>query len=115
FLITYFYFLLSFLISNLYLRYVIEVDVYLIEQLVYFNRYFFIFILYFALYKVLNSRQHLSAIAKVFRKLFVFNGLLAIAGLLLGITLFESIPDGVPRFGYSGLILAQNEASIFYL
>src|SRR5690606_19494807 len=36
-------------------------------------------------------------------------------GLIFNIRLFSTFPIGTPRFGYDGLINAQNEASIFYL
>lgn len=35
--------------------------------------------------------------------------------MLFKIRLFSTFPIGTPRFGYDGLIFAQNEASIFYL
>lgn len=111
----FFYFTISFFIGNLYLKYIIEINVSLIEQFVYFNKYFFIFFIFFATYKVLEDRSSLQKVIENFKKVFIFNGYLAVLGLLFNIKLFSTFPTGTPRFGYDGLILAQNEASIFYL
>ena len=114
-LILFTYFVSCFIAGNLYLKYVIEIDVFLIEQFVYFNKYFFIFFIVFATYKTIGNKESLQRIITNFKKVFLFNGYIAIIGFLFKINLFSTFPIGTPRFGYDGLILAQNEASIFYL
>lgn len=109
------YFLICFLIGNLYLKYIIKVDIFLVEQFIYFNKYFFIFFIFFATYKVLENRELLQKVIRNFKRVFLINGYFAVFGLIFKIRLFLTIPLGAPRFGYDGLILAQNEASIFYL
>jgi hypothetical protein len=114
--ITWFsYFLVCFLIGNMYLKYLVNIDIFLIEQFIYFNKYFFIFFIFFATYKALADKDALVEIIKNFKKVFLFNGFLALVGVLFKVKLFSTIPIGVARFGYDGLILSQNEASIFYL
>lgn len=114
-LILFAYFVSCFVIGNLYLKHVIEIDVFLIEQFVYFNKYFFIFFIFFATYKTIRNKESLQRIITNLKKVFLFNGYTAIIGLLFKIKLFSTFPLGTPRFGYDGLILSQNEASIFYL
>tara|TARA_R110002051_G_scaffold313322_3_gene389318 strand:+ start:9293 stop:10498 length:1206 start_codon:yes stop_codon:yes gene_type:complete len=109
------YFVICFFISNIYLKYITKINVYIIEQFIYFNKYFFIFFIFFATYKTLENKNALHKIIKNFKKIFIINGCLAIIGLLFKIKLFSTIPIGTSRFGYDGLIFAQNEASIFYL
>lgn len=114
-IIIFFYFLICFFIGNIYLKYIIGIDVFLIEQFIYFNKYFFIFFIFFATYKVLEDQSNKTKIISNLKKVFLFNGALAILGLLFQIKLFSTFPLGGARFGYDGLIFAQNEASIFYL
>jgi len=114
-LILFAYFLSCFIAGNLYLKYAIGIDVFLIEQFVYFNKYFFIFFIFFATYKTIENKDSLQRIIKNFKKIFLFNGYIAIIGLLFKIKIFSTFPIGTPRFGYDGLLLSQNEASIFYL
>ena len=114
-LTSFLYFVTFFFIGNLYLKYIIQIDVFIVEQFIYFNKYFFIFFIFFATYKTLEDRDSLRIVIKNFKKVFIFNGLIAIVGLVFKIKLFSTFPIGTPRFGYDGLILAQNEASIFYL
>ena len=114
-LIWFVYFLICFFIGNLYLKYVINIDILLLEQFIYFNKYFFIFFIFFATYKVLENRESLKKVIKNFKMIFLINGYLALIGMLFKIRFFATFPTGTPRFGYDGLILAQNEASIFYL
>ncbi|UII81564.1 hypothetical protein [Flagellimonas sp. CMM7] len=116
-LLSFLFFLACFFISNLYLKYIVGIDVYLIEQFIYFNKYFFIFFLFFATYKVLAESSYLEKFIEVFKKVFLFNGFLALVGALLSIKAFFIVPEGpsASRFGYDGLIISGNEASIFYL
>lgn len=109
------YFIICFIIGNIYIKYIIGIDIVLLEQFIYFNRYFFIFFVFFATYKAIKNRFQLNIAINSFKKIFLLNGVLAIFGLLFSIKLFSTFPTGVKRFGYDGLIYAQNEASIFYL
>lgn len=114
-LLVFAYLLLCFFIGNIYLRYVVGVEIVLLEQFIYFNKYFFIFFLFFAVYKVLRNKNYLDVFIKNFKNIFLFNGSLALLGLLFKIKLFSIVPLGSSRFGYDGLIISGNEASIFYL
>src|SRR5690606_17168353 len=64
----FFYFLICFFIGNLYLKYIIEINVSLVEQFIYFNKYFFIFFIFFATYKVLEDRDALQKVIENFKK-----------------------------------------------
>lgn len=114
-LTSFVYFVICFLIGNIYLKYIIKIDVNITEQFIYFNKYFFIFFIFYATYKSLEDKVFLKKIINIFKKVFIFNGSLAIIGSLFNIKLFSTFPIGALRFGYDGLIFAQNEASIFYL
>ena len=114
-LLTFLYFLICFFVGNLYLKHIGGVEIHSIEQFIYFNKYFFIFFLFFAVYKVLKDRSLLLVFIENFKKIFLFNGCLALLGLFFKIKLFYITPLGTSRFGYDGLVISGNEASIFYL
>lgn len=111
------YFLISFFIGNISLEYLAHVDISILEQFIFFNKYFFIFFIFFAVYELLKNKNYLEKVITIFKRIFVFNGFLAVSGLLFNIRLFTLFPSigSAPRFGYDGLVSAINEASIFYL
>ena len=112
-LIGFTYFILCFFIGNLYLKYIIGIDIFLGEQFIYFNKYFFIFFIFFATYKVLRHATSLERVIKNFKKVFLFNGCIALVGMFFGIKLFSTFPIGAARFGYDGLILLKMKPLYF--
>lgn len=111
-LLIFIFFALCTLIGNLSLKYVSDIDINLIEQFIYFNKYFFIFFIFFAVSRVLEERDLVTRFTRNFIKIYFFNGYLSLLGLIVGIEFFSISPI---RFGYVGLIKAANEASVFYL
>lgn len=85
-----------------------------IENLLHFNKYFFVFIIYFSLYHLQSHRENLNKIISVLESLFLVNAAAAILGFIFQIDLFRTYIDQPYRYGYSGLIPAQNEATLFF-
>ena len=85
-----------------------------VENLVFFNKYFFVFIIYFAVYPLQDYPEKLSKMMRVFEGVFLFNAGAAIFGFVFQIDLFRTYIDQPYRYGYSGFIFAQNEATLFY-
>lgn len=86
------------------------------ENINIFNKYMFVFIVYFALYRYQYFGDQFKRLMKILEFLFVSNSFLVIIGFLFNIELFSTyIKDNIftYRFGYSGLIPAQNEATMF--
>jgi len=81
------------------------------ENLVYFSRYLFIFIilLYFSDYQFLDENPiHL----KVYEAIVLINSFLIIIGLVLDLRVFQTY--GSNRFGYSGLFMVPSVTTFFY-
>ncbi|MFM9839139.1 MAG: hypothetical protein ACKVOQ_12790 [Cyclobacteriaceae bacterium] len=85
-----------------------------IENVLIFNKYFFVFIIYFALYPLQNHAEKLGGLIKVFENILFFNASAAILGFIFQIDLFRTYIDQPYRYGYSGFIFAQNEATLFF-
>lgn len=79
-----------------------------------FVKYTFVFVIYFASYKIIKSPDALDKCCKYLERIFVINSSLAVIGFLFNIQVFKSYPELSYRFGYSGLIPAINEATLFY-
>lgn len=98
-------FLLSYYDSNYSLSY----------HLTLFNKYIFVFVIFYAIKDIVNNYEALDKIYLVFKKIYFVNSCLIILGLLLNVNLFKSYYNQDYRYGYSGLIPSINEATLFYM
>lgn len=85
-----------------------------IENVLIFNKYFFAFIIFFAIYKVQHSQRFIEIIS-LLERIFILNSVCVIIGFLFSIELFRTYIDQPYRYGYSGFIPAQNEATLFFI
>lgn len=84
------------------------------ENIITFNKYTFIFILYAAVYKLQSDQQKLNKCVGLLEILFVLNSALVLLGPLTGLEFLKTYVHSDYRYGYMGLIVAQNEATLFY-
>lgn len=105
--------LITFLFGQIVFKYANSFNYDLFQNLVIFNKYIFVFIIYFALYKLKFYGTKFLKIIHALEFLFVFNSILALAGLLFGIDIFRTYITQDYRYGYSGLIPVQNESTMF--
>ena len=89
-----------------------------VETFVAFNKYIFIFVAYpFVMTVFTKSRLTFQRLCRVYELIIYLNSAAVLAGLIFNIGLFRSyiMTESDNRFGYKGLIYAQNEASLFYM
>lgn len=84
------------------------------QNIIILNKYLYVFIIYFSGYKVMHSTEPLQKILQVMELIFIINSILAIIGFVAKLPLFNAFPGQPYRFGYNGLIFANNEAAEFY-
>jgi len=85
-----------------------------LENVLIFNKYFFAFIIFFAIYKIQYSNRFVEIIS-LLERIFIFNSVCVILGSVFSIALFRTYIDQPYRYGYSGFIPAQNEATLFFI
>ena len=86
-----------------------------IENITIFNKYFFIFIIYFAIYKLQDHPEKFRRISNALELVFIINALAALAGFAFQIDFLRTYVDQSYRYGYSGFIPVQNESTVFFL
>lgn len=87
------------------------------ENISLFNKYFFVLIIYFAAYRFEFFLDKFKRLIKILEYLFFFNSILTILGFLFNIIMFTTYLNNKAytyRFGYSGIIPVQNEATLFF-
>jgi hypothetical protein len=84
------------------------------ENMLIFNKYFFVFIIYFGIYKLQEYPAVLKRVVSIMENLFMLNAYLAIIGFVLDLDIFRTYINQPYRYGYSGILWVQNEASILY-
>jgi hypothetical protein len=84
------------------------------ENLFIFNKYFFLFVVYFGIYKLQDNPELFARVIRIMEKLFLLNAYLALVGVVFGIDIFRTYIHQSYRFGYSGVFWVQNESTIFY-
>lgn len=86
-----------------------------LEHVIYINKYFFAFFVFYTIYDIKNDPL-LDKCINALKHLIIFNSLIILVGWILQIPLFSTVITGYTyRFGYSGLIPAGNEASLFLI
>ncbi len=83
------------------------------EHLVVYNKYIFVFVVFYALYELKFHDMALKHVAKVLEFIFILNAMLALSGLIFDLPVFGTYLSRWERFGYDGFIVAQNEATFF--
>lgn len=83
------------------------------ENLVIFNKLLWLFLCWYVFKTYLKNPQKQAALFQLYEWIIFIQGVSVFLGFLLKIPAFASY--GVNRFGYKGLLPAQNETSIFYL
>ncbi|MBX2962031.1 MAG: hypothetical protein KF687_05930 [Cyclobacteriaceae bacterium] len=114
FLIVFVTVFVTFLIGQIVFAANIQYDYNFRENLLMFNKYFFVFIIYYGVYKARDNLKEFSRAIRLMEVVFVVNSLLAIVGFIFSIDLFRTYINQPYRYGYSGALWVQNEASIFY-
>ena len=108
------YFGITFFISYL-LFVLMEGDVFNLEPFIILNKYLYFIILSFLFIQYSENEKFVNFISNVFKYYLLFNSAFIILGLLFNIELFSSyFKLASQRFGYKGLIPAQNEATGVY-
>ena len=109
--------LLSFFwVGNVNLIHNLSTDISLFEQFIYFNKYFYAIFAFSAFYSLRKYKISFRLAEKYFKVIVIVNSILVFAGIVWEIELFATVVEAFEfRFGYSGLIIAGNEASIFYV
>lgn len=85
-----------------------------VENILIFTKYYFVFIIYFALYKLPSEPLKFAKAIRVLESIFLFNSLAVILGFILKVELLRTYLDQPYRYGFSGFIPAQNEATLFF-
>ncbi len=86
------------------------------ENINIFNKYLFVLIIYFAIYKYQYYQANFKRLIKVLDIIFIANSILIIIGFVFRIRMFSTYilyNAFTYKFGYSGLIPVQNEATLF--
>lgn len=106
----------SFIIGNLlFLLNYYDSNYSLSHHLTSFNKYIFVFIIFYAIKDIVNNTEAIDKIYKILKKIYFVNSCLILVGLLLNINLFKSYYNQEYRYGYNGLIPSINEATLFYM
>lgn len=82
------------------------------ENALIFNKYFFAFIIFYGIYKLRDYPGKFARTIKVMETLFIINAFATLIGLALGLGVFRTYVLQSYRFGYSGILWVQNEATI---
>ena len=77
-------------------------------------KYLFPFIIFLIAIEIINYKEYPSLIFKYYRLILIINSLLIVIGFLFKVEVFNTY-DGPWRFGYDGLIYAQNEATYVFI
>lgn len=89
-------------------------DMNIVENIILLNKYLFFFIVYYFIYMIFkDSDTNLRKLFNLYETIIILNSILIFIGFIFKIDFLKSYGDF--RFGYKGLIFAQNEVSLFYL
>lgn len=113
FLLTLFAVFLTFCLGQIVFSLNVDLQDSFAEKIFIFNKYFFLFIIYFAIYKLQNFPDKFNDVIRVMERLFLINAYLTIVGFIFSIDLLRTYINQSYRFGYSGVFWVQNEASLF--
>jgi hypothetical protein len=103
---------ITFIIGQLVFASNVTFPVSYMENILIFNKYFFVFIIYYGIYKLQDHPGHFSRAIRVMERLFILNAWLTLIGVIFGIEVFRTYVLQSYRFGYSGILWVQNEATI---
>ncbi|WP_293784001.1 hypothetical protein [uncultured Pedobacter sp.] len=84
-------------------------------QLTLFNKYIFVFIVYYAICDLVDYQLLITKTLSILGNIYIANSILIFLGATFNITLFKSYFTQDFRYGYDGLIPAINEATLFYM
>lgn len=91
-----------------------DVRGFLSENLITFNKYIFIFIIYSTLYPLQSDDVRLNKCINLVENIFLLNSIAVLIGPLTGWEFLKTYVNADYRHGYMGFIMAQNEATLFY-
>ncbi len=77
-------------------------------------KYLFPFIFYLLALDIMSYKEYPDKLLKYYKIIISLNSILIVLGAILSITYFKTY-RGIHRFGYDGLIFAQNEASFIFI
>lgn len=114
FIITTLCFFFFFFVGQIYFSSEVDYKYNLGENIIIFNKYFYIFIIYFAIYKLKEYPLKFNQCINVLENIFVINSIAILVGFYTGLEFLKSYVGMDYRHGYMGFIPAQNEATLFY-
>jgi len=77
-------------------------------------KYLFPLILYLIAIDIISHKKYPVLLLKTYKSILSINSFLILIGILYGVAVFRTYA-GINRFGYDGLIFAQNEASFIFI
>lgn len=83
------------------------------ENLSILNKYFFVFIIYFTIYKLQDYPEKFLKAIRLIENLFFFNAIATLIGFFFNLDFLRTYINQAHRYGFSGTIPAQNEATVF--
>ncbi|HZY83000.1 MAG TPA: hypothetical protein VFE50_25955, partial [Cyclobacteriaceae bacterium] len=101
-----------FLIGQIVFAINVEFPVRYVENILFFNKYYFLFIIYFGIYKLQEHPTLFAKTLRVMERLFLVNAWLTLIGVVFRIDVFRTYILQSYRFGYSGILWVQNEATV---
>lgn len=104
---------IAFLIGQFFLSLTFQ-DINLFENFNTLFKYFFPLIFALLIFEIIKNKHYPSLILNAYKFIIGFNSLLIVIGYLLDISVFRTYV-GPWRFGYDGLIIAQNEATFIFI
>lgn len=114
FLLLFLFAFILFLTGQFIYKFTISSNYNIWENVSNFNKYYFVFIIYYAIYKIKEDALLFAKALKVFEFIILINCVFALVGLIFSISWLKTYIDQPYRNGYSGFFYAQNEASFFY-
>jgi len=89
-------------------------DYKLFYHITFFNKYTFVFIVYYAIKDIIDDQIALDRVIRVLEIIYLINSITILVGVFTQIELFRSYPL-YERFGYDGMIASINEATLYYI
>jgi hypothetical protein len=83
------------------------------EHIIVFNKYIYVFIIFFAIYEINKYPSAQKRVTKLLENIFLLNALLAISGAIFDFPLFKTYLGVDYGCGYDGVFVAQNEATFY--
>ncbi len=84
-----------------------------LENISHFNKYFFVFIIYFSVYRIQDHTDKFQKVLRLMENIFMINSTAVIIGFIFNLNFLKTYALHYYLHGFSGFIPAQNEATMF--